>query len=72
MEGYAREAEGTWLEAGSERLPDAPPDALSTRERRYAVTGQPVYRARYRNPGGDVSPIQSPRTGRDWRDIRRK
>jgi tRNA (guanine-N7-)-methyltransferase len=72
VEGYAREAEQTWLEAGFEKLPDAPPDALSTRERRYAVTGQPVYRARYRNPGGDVGPIQSARTGRDWRDIRRK
>ncbi len=69
---YAREAEQTWLEAGFERLPDAPPDVLSTRERRYAVTGQPVFRARYENPGGDVSPIKSERTGREWRDVRRK
>jgi tRNA (guanine-N7-)-methyltransferase len=72
VEGYAREAERTWLEAGFEKLPDLPPDALSTRERRYALTGQPVYRARYRNPGGDVSPTRSARTGRDWRDVRRK
>jgi len=69
---YAREAEQTWLDAGFERLPDAPPEVLSTRERRYAVTGQPVFRARFENPGGDVSAIDSTRTGRDWRDVRRK
>ena len=45
---------------------------LSTRERRYAITGQPVFRARFGNPEGDVRPIKSDRTGRDWRDVRRK
>ncbi len=69
---YFREALQTWLEAGFEQLPDAPPEVLSTRERRYAGTGQPVFRARFRNPGGDISPINSTRTGRDWRDVRRK
>jgi hypothetical protein len=54
------------------QLPDAPPEVLSTRERRYAVTGQPVFRAALENPGGDVRPIKSDRTGRDWRDVRRK
>ena len=69
---YAREGERTWLQAGFERLPDEPPEVLSTRERRYAVTGQPVFRARFRNPLVDLRPIQSERTGREWRDVRRK
>ena len=69
---YAREAEQTWLEAGFEKLPDEPPEVLSTRERRYAVTGQPVFRARYGNPAPDVRPIKTGRTGREWRDVRRK
>jgi tRNA (guanine-N7-)-methyltransferase len=69
---YAREAEQTWLEAGFEKLPDEPPEVLSTRERRYAVTGQPVFRARYGNPVSDVRPIKTGRTGREWRDVRRK
>ena len=69
---YAREAEQTWLEAGFEKLPDQPPEVLSTRERRYAVTGQPVYRARYRNPAAEVAAAPGARTGRDWRDVRRK
>ena len=69
---YAREGERTWLQAGFERLPDEPPEVLSTRERRYAVTGQPVFRARFRNPLVDLRPIQSGRTGREWRDVRRK
>ena len=69
---YAREGEHTWLQAGFERLPDEPPEVLSTRERRYAVTGQPVFRARFRNPPVDLRPIQSERTGREWRDVRRK
>ena len=69
---YAREGERTWLQAGFERLPDEPPEVLSTRERRYAVTGQPVFRARFRNPPTDLRPIQSERTGREWRDLRRK
>lgn len=68
---YAREADQTWLEAGFVRLPDAPPEVLSTRERRYAVTGQPVFCARYENPGGGAAG-RSPRSGRDWLDVRRK
>jgi len=69
---YAREGEQTWLEAGFERLPDEPPEVLSTRERRYAISGQPVFRARFRNPGAEVRPTQTGRSGRDWRDLRRK
>lgn len=69
---YFREAVQTWLEAGFELLPDAPPEILSTRERRYALTGQPVFRARLRNPEGEVVAPRTNRTGRDWRDIRRK
>jgi tRNA (guanine-N7-)-methyltransferase len=72
VEAYAREGGQTWLDAGFEKLPDEPPEVLSTRERRYAVTGQPVFRVRFRNPGVDVSPIRTGRTGRDWRDVRRK
>lgn len=69
---YAREAEQTWLEAGFEKLQDQAPEVLSTRERRYAVTGQPVFRARYRNPAVlEVRPDRE-RTGRAWRDTRRK
>jgi hypothetical protein len=45
---------------------------LSTRERRYAVTGQPVFRARYRNPAASGAAPATDRTGRDWRDLRRK
>ncbi len=75
---YFREALQTWLEAGFVQLPDAPPEVLSTRERRYAITGQPVFRASFSNPeGGHEGPLRgvvSPagRTGRDWRDVRRK
>jgi tRNA (guanine-N7-)-methyltransferase len=69
---YAREASQTWIEAGFEQLPDEPPEILSTRERRYAVTGQPVFRARFRNPGGALPPPLPQRTGREWRDLRRK
>ena len=69
---YAREGEQTWLEAGFEKLPDRAPEVLSTRERRYAVTGQPVFRARFRNPGSEVRPPRTERTGREWRDVRRK
>jgi tRNA (guanine-N7-)-methyltransferase len=68
---YAREGEQTWLEAGFEKLADELPEVLSTRERRYQMTGQPVFCARFRNPGGPVRP-KSERTGRDWRDVRRK
>jgi tRNA (guanine-N7-)-methyltransferase len=75
---YAQAAVSTWEEAGFEnidglgRLWTGTPEVLSTRERRYAVTGQPVFRARFRNPGGDLRPVQPGRTGRDWRDVRRK
>ena len=69
---YAREAAQTWIEAGFEQLPDEAPEVLSTRERRYALTGQPVFRARFRNPGGAVPPPPAQRTGREWRDLRRK
>ena len=69
---YFREAVQTWLDAGFAQLPDAPPEILSTRERRYAITGQPVFRAAFENPTADLSPINSDRTGRDWRDVRRK
>ena len=69
---YFREAVQTWLDAGFVQLPEAPPEVLSTRERRYAITGQPVFRAAFENPGADLSPIKSDRTGRDWRDVRRK
>jgi tRNA (guanine-N7-)-methyltransferase len=69
---YAREGVQTWLDAGFAQLADEPPEVLSTRERRYAVTGQPVFRARFRNPDGDAQAAVADRTGRDWRDVRRK
>jgi tRNA (guanine-N7-)-methyltransferase len=69
---YFREASQTWLDAGFTQLPDLPPEVLSTRERRYAVTGQPVFRARYANPAVAFLEPGSDRTGRDWRDLRRK
>ena len=69
---YAREAAQTWIEAGFEPLADEPPEVLSTRERRYAISGQPVFRARFRNPGGPPAHPPVDRTGRDWRDVRRK
>jgi tRNA (guanine-N7-)-methyltransferase len=67
---YFDAADKTWLEAGFLKLPGEPPEVLSTRERRYAVTGQPVFRARYRNALAEVPPTD--RTGREWRDVRRK
>jgi tRNA (guanine-N7-)-methyltransferase len=72
VRAYAEEGEQTWLDAGFEKLPDAQPEVLSTRERRYQITGQPVFRARFRNPASDVRSVQAGRTGRDWRDVRRK
>ena len=72
VEAYAREGEQTWLDAGFEKLPDEPPEVLSTRERRYAVSGRAVFRARFRNPGAEVRPVRTGRTGRDWADVRRK
>lgn len=78
---YAAEAVVTWQEAGFVNL-DGPgalwtgaPEFLSTRERRYAVTGQPVFRARFANPEvarGAVPPRADARTGRAWTDLRRK
>jgi tRNA (guanine-N7-)-methyltransferase len=69
---YAREGVQTWIDAGFVQLPDEPPEALSTRERRYAITGQPVFRARFQNPGGPAGRPAHDRTGREWRDVRRK
>jgi tRNA (guanine-N7-)-methyltransferase len=79
---YAAEAVLTWQEAGFVNLDGqgslcaALPEILSTRERRYAVTGQPVFRARFVNPEL-VLPDEGPsgaraRTGREWTDARRK
>ena len=69
---YFREASQTWLDAGFVQLAEEPPEVLSTRERRYAVTGQPVFRARFENPSAAPTSIPEGRTGRDWRDTRRK
>ena len=83
---YATAAVTSWEEAGFENqdgqgaLWSGAPEVLSTRERRYAISGQPVFRARLRNPG---PPAQEPsalaallstagRTGREWKDLRRK
>ena len=75
---YAREAVATWEEAGFATL-DGPgqlwmgtPEVLSTRERRYAVTAQPVFRARFENPAAAPLPPPGGRSGRDWKDVRRK
>lgn len=77
---YARAAVETWEQAGFANLDGAgalwagAPEVLSTRERRYAVTGQPVFRARFKNPGPPVAEARpaAGRTGREWRDVRRK
>jgi tRNA (guanine-N7-)-methyltransferase len=76
---YARAAVETWEEAGFTnaigpgKLVDEPPAVLSTRERRYAVTGQPVFRALFINPGEPAKePAATSRTGREWTDKRRK
>ena len=98
---YATEALRTWEQAGFENLEGtgvlsaSVPEVLSTRERRYAQTGQPVFRARLVNPevaplapavdaisppapspasSSPASPSSQPasRTGREWRDVRRK
>jgi tRNA (guanine-N7-)-methyltransferase len=78
---YAEEALRTWEGAGFRSLDGAlalwsgTPEVLSTRERRYLVTGQPVYRARFVNPGspreGEARPTPA-RTGREWTGARRK
>jgi tRNA (guanine-N7-)-methyltransferase len=72
VRAYAEEGKQTWLEAGFEKLPDEPPEVLSTRERRYQITGQPVFRARFRNPASEIRSAHGERTGREWRDVRRK
>jgi tRNA (guanine-N7-)-methyltransferase len=79
VQAYARAAVQTWEEAGfvnaagPGQLWTEPPEALSTRERRYARTGQPVYRARFVNPGpGAPAAAPGSRTGREWTDVRRK
>ena len=81
VRAYAEAAVATWEEAGflnaagPGRLSPDPPEVLSTRERRYARTGQPVYRARFLNPGpppGEPRLDRPGRTGREWTDVRRK
>ena len=72
---YAREALVTWEAAGyrGAQLIEEPPEVLSTRERRYAQTGQPVFRALLVNPGSPPADIlNTKRTGREWTDVRRK
>jgi tRNA (guanine-N7-)-methyltransferase len=80
VQAYARAAVQTWEEAGfvnaagPGQLWSEPPAVLSTRERRYARTGQPVYRARFVNPAPAPAPPLpgGTRTGREWTDLRRK
>jgi len=81
VRAYAEAAIATWEEAGFSNPagPGQPwpevPEVLSTRERRYARTGQPVYRARFVNPGappGEPRGGAAGRTGREWTDLRRK
>jgi tRNA (guanine-N7-)-methyltransferase len=81
VRAYAQAAVATWEEAGFTnaagpgRLSSEAPEVLSTRERRYARTGQPVYRARFVNPGAPTAERRLPsagRTGREWTDVRRK
>ena len=80
MRAYAEAAVATWEEAGFANaagpgsLWDEAPEVLSTRERRYARSGQPVYRARFVNPGppGAEPRVGTARTGREWTDVRRK
>jgi tRNA (guanine-N7-)-methyltransferase len=77
---YGREALQTWEDAGYENLAGAgqlatdAPEVLSTRERRYAQTGQPMFRMRLRNPleARPSTAEGSMRTGREWRDVRRR
>jgi tRNA (guanine-N7-)-methyltransferase len=78
VEAYALAAVQTWEEAGFAnaagpgRFWERPPEVLSTRERRYARTGQPVFRARFVNPGAGATAAPRERTGREWSDVRRK
>jgi tRNA (guanine-N7-)-methyltransferase len=80
VRGYAEAAVATWEEAGfvnasgAGRLSSEAPEVLSTRERRYAHTGQPVYRAVFVNPAPPEADARARpgRTGREWSDVRRK
>ena len=81
VRAYAEAAMATWEEAGFTNLSGAgqlstqTPELLSARERRYARTGQPVYRARFVNgasPARDPQVSRTGRTGREWTDVRRK
>lgn len=47
---------------------------LSTRERRYAQTGQPVYRYRYIRPASEPKQVEAEKAWkrREWVDVRRK
>jgi tRNA (guanine-N7-)-methyltransferase len=47
---------------------------LSTRERRYAITGQPVFRYEYRRPAGEplTETAEKAWLRREWSDVRRK
>jgi tRNA (guanine-N7-)-methyltransferase len=75
---YALAALEVWEETGFENaagkgnLWTEAPEVLSTRERRYLKTGQPVYRARFVNPGPPPGELALATTGRDWTDVRRK
>ena len=75
---YARAALEVWEDTGFENAAGKgnlwadPPAVLSTRERRYQRTGQPVFRARFLNPGPVAGELALSSTGRDWTDIRRK
>jgi tRNA (guanine-N7-)-methyltransferase len=78
VRAYADAAVATWEdagfvnEAGAGCMSSSPPEVLSTRERRYARSGQPVYRARFVNPGPPSGELRVERTGREWTDVRRK
>ena len=75
---YAEAAVAVWEEAGFSnaagpgRLWPDPPEVLSTRERRYAARGQPVFRARFVNPGPPAQELRFEQTGREWTGVRRK
>jgi tRNA (guanine-N7-)-methyltransferase len=78
VRAYAEAAVATWEEAGFTneagpgRMSSAAPQVLSTREQRYARTGQPVYRARFVNPAPPSAEVRRERSGREWTDVRRK
>lgn len=78
VRAYAEAAIATWEQAGfvnesgAGRTSVRAPEVLSTRERRYQRTGQPVYRARFVNPGPSAGEMRFDRSGREWTDVRRK